>query len=318
LDIGPQKLENATNIVFSFTDSGGFKLFAQAWHPKTSPKAVLIYVHGIGDHSGRIADMAIELASKASISVYSYDQIAHGRSEGEGHEYFSQFSFLPTDLVTFVELIKKENSEKGIPHFIYGHSLGGLVVANYLQDISAQKFFCGVFLHAAAVAPTPQAENNPALITVGEAISKVAPRAAVEKLSLDTLARDPLVVEKYREDPLVWHQLLKARTGIELYEATAHAKDLPENISIPLVYIQGTGDTVVNEPKAQPWFQNISSKDKTFHKFIGGFHENHRDYEKKLVYKIVEDWVYKKIEKPVEEGCQVIDTDVSNITGDNC
>jgi len=40
--------------------------------------------------------------------------------------------------------------------------------------------------------------------------------------------------------------------------------------------------------------------------------------KKKLVYKIVEDWVYKKIEKPVEEGCQVIDTDVSNITGDNC
>jgi len=155
------------------------------------------------------------------------------------------------------------------------------------------------------------------LITIGEAVSKIAPRAAVEKLSIDTLARDPSVVEKYLADPLVWHHPLKAKTGMELYNATAQAKDLSEKISIPIVYIQGTGDTVVNEAKAHPFFQNISSKDKTFHKFIGGFHENHRDYEKKLVYKIVEDWVNKKIANPVEEGCQVIDTDVSNITGDS-
>jgi len=228
--------------------------------------------------------MAIELASKASISVYSYDHIAHGRSEGEGYEYFSQFSYLPTDLGTYVELVKKkpENSEKSLPHFIYGHSLGGLVLANFLQDTDAQKFFRGAFLHAAAIAPTPQVENNPALITIGEAVSKIAPRAAVEKLSIDTLARDPSVVEKYLADPLVWHHPLKAKTGMELYNATAQAKDLSEKISIPIVYIQGTGDTVVNEAKALPFFQNISSKNKTFHKFIGGFHENHRDYEKKI------------------------------------
>jgi len=69
--------------------------------------------------------MAIELASKASISVYSYDHIAHGRSEGEGYEYFSQFSYLPTELGTYVELEKKKNPK--IPRNLCHISYMGIV-----------------------------------------------------------------------------------------------------------------------------------------------------------------------------------------------
>jgi alpha-beta hydrolase superfamily lysophospholipase len=110
-----------TELTWNATD--GLKIYGQYWSP-TSPKAAMVLVHGMGEHSGRFKAYGEFLAEKG-IAVLAYDHRGHGKSEGKrGHT--PSYEILLEGVTDALKQI--ETLFPNIPKFIFGHSMGGNVV----------------------------------------------------------------------------------------------------------------------------------------------------------------------------------------------
>ena len=57
-------------------------IYYQAWLPEGDVKAVILIVHGLGEHCGRYMNV-VDHFVPLGYAVYGFDHIGHGRSEGE-------------------------------------------------------------------------------------------------------------------------------------------------------------------------------------------------------------------------------------------
>lgn len=105
----------------------GLKLYLVRNCTSVEPKALLIILHGLANHSG-LYDGFVPAFLERGISVYRYDARGHGKSEGK-RGYLNSYWEMAEDLRVIVELVKSENP--GVPVFVLGHSMGGHVSALY-------------------------------------------------------------------------------------------------------------------------------------------------------------------------------------------
>ncbi|MDX1439781.1 MAG: alpha/beta fold hydrolase, partial [Rubricoccaceae bacterium] len=113
------------------TTRDGLKLLTREWQPD-EPKAALLVVHGISEHSGRYARVASELTERG-VAIHAYDHRGHGRSDGE-RVFVKSFDEYVRDLDEIISSVKAKTHE--LPFFLLGHSLGGLIVARYIVEHS--------------------------------------------------------------------------------------------------------------------------------------------------------------------------------------
>ena len=99
------------------------KLQGFSWEPdnKDSVKAVMIIIHGLGEHMKRYGELAENLASQG-VGVFGMDLRGHGKSPGKrGHT--APRDLILKDVDSLCETI--QNIYPEAPLFIYGHSMGG-------------------------------------------------------------------------------------------------------------------------------------------------------------------------------------------------
>lgn len=100
--------------------------------PKKS--RALIILHGFGEYGGRYAQN-VEKFQRTFDSVRTYDQRGHGTSPGlRGH--FSSLRYLSNDFWLFYArcLVDDILAEVSRDYVVLGHSFGGLVLLNALED----------------------------------------------------------------------------------------------------------------------------------------------------------------------------------------
>ncbi|MBI3019380.1 MAG: alpha/beta fold hydrolase, partial [Deltaproteobacteria bacterium] len=103
----------------------------QSWRPVFCDK-VMVFVHGLGEHSGRYQNLINAFAHK-SMAFYGYDQRGHGISRGKrGHA--PGLHVLADDLGKFLRLVSIHENNR--PIYLFGHSFGALVCLQYLVDAS--------------------------------------------------------------------------------------------------------------------------------------------------------------------------------------
>ena len=92
-------------------------------------------VHGLGEHSGRYEHVGDQMAA-AGLDAWAYDHRGKGGSGGRRGdvERWSQFH---DDLAERLGAVRARAG--GRPVAIYGHSMGGLVVAGYLLATTADR-----------------------------------------------------------------------------------------------------------------------------------------------------------------------------------
>ena len=96
--------------------------------PGENLRAVVILVHGLGEHIQRYKNWA-GLFNERMIGFAGVDLPGHGRSDGKrGHIK----NFTQTDEMIDILLNECKMTFPGIPLFLYGHSLGGGIVLDYL------------------------------------------------------------------------------------------------------------------------------------------------------------------------------------------
>jgi acylglycerol lipase len=259
------------------------KIYYQGWVPEGNVRAVLLVVHGLGEHSGRYGNV-VEWFIPHGYAVYGFDLIGHGKSDG-GREVVQRFEDYTDTLEVFYKMVTEW--QPGKPIFILGHSMGGTIASYYLLD--HQEDFKGAIISAPLVKVGDSVSQG--TIIMGKILSKVAPKVGVLVLEVDGISRDPKVVEAYVNDPLVFHGKTPARLGAELLSAMMRITVEAGKISLPIIIVQGAEDILVEPSGAQMLYDKASSKDKTLKIYDGMYHEVFNEPDRERTLKDVEAWL---------------------------
>ena len=269
----------------------GTTLYEQSWTPMGAKAAVLL-VHGYGEHSSRYKHVAQFLAEQG-YAVHTYDQRGHGRT-GTDLLIESWDGFL-TDLDFMLARVQERWPDK--PIFLYGHSMGGAVVASFL--ISRQPELTGAVL-SSALLKIPDSVS-PLLVRISALVSKLAPRMKTIKLDSAHLSSDPEVVAAYEADPLNYHGGVPARIGAEMNKTVALIQANMEAIHVPVLIWHGDSDKVTDPEGSRQLFDRAASADKTLKIYEGGFHEMHNEPNQNEVLADLVAWLNERVEKPTNE-----------------
>lgn len=253
----------------SFIGAGGVSLYAQSWHPETAPVARMVIVHGFGEHSGRYGNLVSSLVPHG-YALDGFDLRGHGKSPGQrGH--VNTWADYRADVGAYLDGISR-SSGNGIPTILYGHSLGGLIVLDYVlhrpQGLSA----------VVTSAPSLGQVGIPApLLVLSRLVSRVWPTFSMNSgLNADGLSRDPTVVTAYRTDPLVQGKGT-ARLGSELGVTQAWVQMHAADLRLPFLMIQGSADMITAPADSSRFYRNAGSTDKELLLVEGAYHEVHND-----------------------------------------
>jgi alpha-beta hydrolase superfamily lysophospholipase len=258
-------------------------IYYQAWLPEGEAKAVLLVVHGLGEHSGRYKNV-VDHFVPLEYAVYGLDHIGHGKSEGK-REIVARFEDFTDTLTIFYKLVT--GWQPGKPVFLLGHSMGGLIATCYLLDHQAD--FKGAVISAPAI---KIAESiTPTTITLSKILSKLAPGMGMLALDASNICHDPQVVSAYVNDPLVFHAKTPARLAAEMLRGMLRVDAEVSKISLPFIVVQGSEDKLVDPRGAQMLYDRASSTDKTIKVYEGLYHEVFNEPERARVLADVETWL---------------------------
>ncbi|MGB9521640.1 MAG: alpha/beta hydrolase, partial [Anaerolineales bacterium] len=113
---------------FSFRTMDGLEMFGQAWLPEENKLVLVNLIHGLGEHSGRYEHVAARL-TRAGFGLVGFDLRGHGKSSGKRGDTPSFEAYMQD-----IDRFRQEVQTRYQPafEFLYGHSLGGLLLLNYL------------------------------------------------------------------------------------------------------------------------------------------------------------------------------------------
>ena len=250
---------------------------------KTSPRAVLLIVHGLAEHSGRYGNVVNHFVP-LGYAVYGIDHLGHGKSEGQ-RVYVKRFDDYTNTLKVYFDKIR--GWQPGKPIFLVGHSMGGLIGAVYLLDYQAE--LAGAVLSGPAV-KIPK-HVTPSMLFVGKMLSALVPKYGLLPLDANGVSRDPGVVQAYVSDSLVHRGKATARLAAEMLKAMQTVSGQAARITLPILIIQGSADRLVNPSGARMLHDAVSSVDKEIKIYDGFYHEVFNEPEHDKVLHDVEIWL---------------------------
>jgi alpha-beta hydrolase superfamily lysophospholipase len=272
-----------STLTGTFTGAQNLTLYYQAWYPSTPTRAVVAVIHGFGEHSNRYKPVA-RTFNRSGYALFSFDNQGHGRSAGQrGH--IDHWQNYRDNVQTFLQQVRRH--EPQIPVFIWGHSLGALIVLDYvLQQPQAAQ---GIIVSGPPMLPVGVAK--PYLVLFARLFSRFLPRLSLTVgLGADALSRDPQVVAQANADPLM-HSVATLRWGTETLQAIATVRAQIRNLKTPILLIHGDADRVNAVDGSQELYARITYPDKTLKIYPGGYHELHNDLDREQVLLDLLDWL---------------------------
>jgi alpha-beta hydrolase superfamily lysophospholipase len=287
------KISSGTLTLPDRSRAAGDKLFYQSWMPD-APRAVVLLAHGYAEHLGRY-DHVAERLGQDQIAVFALDHWGHGRSDGT-RGFVPAFSIFRDGLAALLSHVKE--TVPGLPRFLIGHSMGGLIATAHLLD--HQQDYVGAVLSGPAVKPG----EPPSVATriIGRLLSRLAPQTGILQLEAGAVSRDPAVVAAYVADPLVHSGKMSARLAAEMLDAMEHVQANAGRITLPVLIVHGSGDRLASPVGARELFEKLSSSDKEFHDFLGLYHEVFNEPERDEVLALVTGWIAQRIAQEHSES----------------
>ncbi len=250
-----------------------------------SPKANILIVHGLHEHCLRYAHVA-EALNKIGLNVFTFDLRGHGQSEGPKVNIKSVDEYRED-----VEIVY-QSIPKDIPFFILGHSMGGLIVTDFLL-FNERNNVNGVILSGPALEVGEDISYF--LIKIVNLLGSILPNLPTQKLDVKLVSRDPVEVEKYAADQLNYLGGTKAGLGKALLERIGEIKPKFQNFNYPVLIMHGGADKITNIKGSKQLFTDAKSIDKTYKEWEGAYHEIFNETNKAEVIEYMTDWVEKRI-----------------------
>jgi alpha-beta hydrolase superfamily lysophospholipase len=249
--------------------------------PGENLKTVIVFVHGIGEHIHRYDHWA-ELFNKEGIGFVGVDLPGHGRSDGvRGH--IKSYTLLGE----IIDILLKSANQTfpGIPVYLYGHSLGGGIVLDYVLKRNPKVkgvIVTGPYLRLAFEPPRIK-------LFVASVMKHLLPGLIQPTgLIVEHISHDKVVVEKYKTDPLV-----HGKISVSLFDGAmsaakyslAHASEL----KVPTLILHG-GDDMLTSPEGSREFAGKTNMVE-LKIWDGGYHELHNEPFKDEVFTYIMNWI---------------------------
>ena len=272
--------------VFNHTSSDGLRLSGHI-HIPSSPRAVMVLVHGFGEHQGRYAHMVNHLSAH-NIAAVTMDLRGHGISEGKRgvcHDY----SLMIEDVGAQIK--KAARTFPSLPLYLYGHSMGGGIVLRYISKASRASDLKGVIASAPLIelaAALPKAQ----MIAV-KLLRKFAPNmTAPNPIPGDKISALPDEQAAYEADALNHDRL---GVGLALYMIANGEVVLARAAAntVPILMIHARDDQLTASQGSEK-FAALAPKT-NLHILENCEHEMHNDVTRDRVYDLMTDFILEDL-----------------------
>jgi alpha-beta hydrolase superfamily lysophospholipase len=272
----------------SVTTADGVSLPLYRWPAIGSARATVALLHGLAEHAGRYAALAGRL-NAAGIELVAIDLRGHGHAPGK-RAYVKRFD----DYLLDAQALLDAAAQSCAPLFLLGHSMGGAVAALYaIERLDATgRRLSGLILSSPALAPGRDVPRW--MLAMSQVISRVYPSFPAMKIDAALLSRLQPVVNANRNDPLVHHGAIPARTGAQLLLAMARIERGRAGLRMPLLVYHGTADKLTEPEGSRAFGQHAGSPDKTLTLHEGSYHETMNDLDRDRVIGALIDWIEKR------------------------
>jgi alpha-beta hydrolase superfamily lysophospholipase len=246
-----------------------------------TPRAVILLVYGLGEHGGRYRDWAAMFNEKG-VSLRVFDLPGHGHSEGRR-------GVMPPFHVLYdtIDIMLKEIAAElpGVPQFIYGHSLGGGIVLDYL--IRRKPSVTGAIVTSPWIRLSYEPPKSKQVVAA--IASKILPNMRLSaELITEHISRDPKTVEAYRNDPLI-HGMISLGIYNSITSAAKETLNRASEITLPLLLAHGRDD-MITSPAATMEVAAAAPK-ATLKLWDGGYHELHNDLVREDHFDFIMEWI---------------------------
>lgn len=203
----------------------------RTWEPERTPRAEVVLVHGLSEHTGRYEHVGARMA-EAGLRVTGADLIGWGATGGRRGDVVDWAHYLDQ-----VQALVEEALSTGRPTVLLGHSMGGLIALEYaLADRPAPGL---VVLSAPSLKGGTRFQR-----WLAKMLRRLLPVVPIPTaLTGDQLSRDPRVGERYFSDPLV-HTAATIRFGWQLFSAMDRTRANIHRLRIPTLVLHGDHDSI--------------------------------------------------------------------------
>jgi alpha-beta hydrolase superfamily lysophospholipase len=269
----------------TFQGAGGLNIFWRSWKPAGEPRGLVAIVPGFNSHSGYYEWVGEQLAADG-LAAYAVDLRGRGRSEGERF-FVEQFSEYVGDAAQLVAMAKAENP--GLPVYLLGHSAGGVVACLYALDHQSE--IAGLICESFAFqVPAPDI-----VLSVLKGVGHIAPHLHVLPLKNADFSRDPAVVDRMNNDPLIAKESQPAETIAEMVRSDERLKKEFPKITLPVLILHGTADKATTFAGSQLFYDTAGSADKTLKLYDGAYHDPLNDTDKETVIADITNWIVERL-----------------------
>jgi alpha-beta hydrolase superfamily lysophospholipase len=204
-------------------------------------KGIVLICHGFGEHSGSYTELAGLLGQAGFASVIP-DQRGHGTPPDGAKKWFGiipDYQCFLDDVVSLTEAVKE--IAPGIPIAIYGHSMGGNIVANTLLHYDLG-YIC-------AVLESPWFELfdplGPLKTCIIRLLNRLVPDfTVVRKIQENALTSVEVKADGYISDPL-YHNTISMRMLTGILDGCHYVLTNAKLLQVPTFIAMATNDTVV-------------------------------------------------------------------------
>lgn len=251
------------------------------------PKAVLLFVHGLGAHSERWDFMANFLVNK-KYSSYAIELMGFGETKGvPGHiDSFNQYF---QDIKELYQLAKQECPNKKI--FLLGESLGGLI--SFLLASEQPDLFAGLILispafkNAMTFSFSSYLQFIPSLFYNHQKPVDMPFTAAM-------CTRDVSYQQKMDADKREI-RVASTRMLLNIMFGQIKAKKAAKNMTIPSLFLLSGKDYLVDPKESRKVFQTLAAKDKKLLEYPDMLHALSIDLERERVFEDILSWLNHRI-----------------------
>ncbi|MDA3845311.1 MAG: alpha/beta fold hydrolase [Vallitaleaceae bacterium] len=275
-----------------------------SWLPEGTINGIVHICHGMAEYADRYHDFAVFL-NQQGYGVYAHDHRQHGKSVRPGTKV-GIFGKQDTwkHMLDDIEIVQKHiRANHSVPMFIHGHSMGAVIVRNYLQ-ITKLKFVKAVITGVPDIT-VPLWRMGRTIAGILGLFNKQNPSDFLNNLSVggfnkgyypivtknDWLSKDLGICRNYESDPLCgfayspkfYYELSKG------FLSTHKKRHIKKTQKIPMLFLSGAEDPVgVNKDNMISVFkfhQNAGLEPYINQIIYGGMrHEILNEVEKNKVY----------------------------------
>ncbi|WP_059171469.1 alpha/beta hydrolase [Bacillus sp. FJAT-27445] len=257
------------------------------WEADGEAKAVIVMVHGAMEHHRRYGWL-IEMWRSSGFHVIMGDLPGQGMTTRAYRGHIDSFDEYLTEVKDWIEAAYTY----GLPVFLLGHSMGGLIAIRLLQE--EKLTIAGAILSSPCLGLVHEPSRFLNLLSYG--MNAVFPSLRMNSgISVKMATRNKEVQEFDLNDTLYvtkvsvrWYRELQAAMKAAFHQ-------LGQIQDVPALVMQAGDDLIVNKKAVRSWFNQAPLSEKRFKEWPEFYHEIFNEPEREKVFEYALEFVNSQL-----------------------